>query len=118
MSKRADLEQAFQALARDGRAVIDGQRRETPTIFEDISPATGTSIATVSQCSASDVDDAVASSRRAYDSAWSTMSSADRKARLHKLADLITANAQELALLDAMDMGLSLIHISEPTRPY
>ncbi len=105
MSKRADLEQAFQALARDGRAVIDGQRRETPTTFEDISPATGTSIATVSQCSVSDVDDAVASSRRAYDSAWSTMSSADRKARLHKLADLITANAQELALLEAMDMG-------------
>lgn len=105
MSERAELEEVFEGLPRDGRAVIHGERVASTSTFDDISPVTATKIATVAQCSATEVDAAVQSSRKAFSSAWSTMSAGDRKARLHKLAELISANAQELALLDVMDMG-------------
>jgi len=87
---------------------IDGKYRAafSGATFDSINPATGDLIAEVSSAEAHDVDAAVASGRAAFESGvWSRTSASHRKRVMQRLAELITDNAQELALLDSMDMG-------------
>jgi len=71
-----------------------------------IDPATGATIATVSDASSADVDKAVQSAREAFDSGvWSDMPPYEREKRLLKLADLIEANAEELQHLIVCENG-------------
>lgn len=86
----------------DGR-FVDARSGET---FDSINPATGAVLAQVAACDAADVDRAVAAGRRAFeDGRWSRMAPGDRKAVMLRLAELIRANLEELALLDSLDMG-------------
>lgn len=74
--------------------------------FDSINPATGAIVASVSCAEARDIDDAVASAKRAWnDGVWRFMDPRDRMAVLLRLADLIDENAEELALLECLDMG-------------
>jgi gamma-glutamyl-gamma-aminobutyraldehyde dehydrogenase len=87
---------------------IDGKYRAalSGATFDSINPATGELIAKVSSAEAQDVDAAVTSGRAAFESgAWSRASPSHRKRVMQRIAGLITENAQELALLDSMDMG-------------
>lgn len=86
----------------DGESVdsIDGQR------FDSVNPATQEVWATVPRGSLADADRAVQSARRAFDEGpWPRMSPDERAASLHRLADLMIANGNELASLDTTDMG-------------
>lgn len=86
----------------DGELVdsIDGQR------FDSVNPATQQVWATAPRGSMADADRAVASARRAFDEGpWPRMTPDERGAALHRLADLMIANADELARLDSVDMG-------------
>ena len=105
MKTRDEWEKAASSLSLDGRAVINGARVSTEKTSEDISPVTAKSLADVSECGQREVDQAVASSRAAFENGWSRMSPGARKGALHKLSELILANADELALLDVLDMG-------------
>ena len=105
MKSRSDWENLAASLQPDGRAFIDGKRFETKTTSPDISPVTGKSLADVAECGEAEVNLAVESSRRAFEGAWGKMNPGDRKAAIQKLAELILANADELALLDVLDMG-------------
>lgn len=105
MKTRDEWEKAASSLSFDGRAVINGARVSTEKTSEDISPVTAKSLADVAECGQREVDQAVASSRAAFESDWSRMSPGARKGVLHKLSELILANADELALLDVLDMG-------------
>jgi len=105
MKTRSDWESLASALKPDGRAFIDGKRVSTATTSPDISPVTGKSLADVAECGEAEVNLAVESSRRAFNESWGQMNPGDRKAAIQKLADLILANADELALLDVLDMG-------------
>src|SRR5438067_68862 len=51
-----------------------------------------------------DIDRAVAAAEKAFP-AWSRMAAADRGRILLKLADLVEANAEELARLESLDTG-------------
>ncbi|MEP9365971.1 aldehyde dehydrogenase [Xanthobacter sp. VNH20] len=74
--------------------------------FAAINPATGEVLAQVASGGAADIDRAVASARKSFESGvWSRIAPAERKAVLLKLADLMRANRVELALLDSLDMG-------------
>lgn len=74
--------------------------------FSTLNPATGESLATVSACSAADVDKAVSAARAAFESGrWSRRPPADRKRILLRFADLVEANAAQIARLDALDAG-------------
>jgi gamma-glutamyl-gamma-aminobutyraldehyde dehydrogenase len=87
---------------------IDGNYRAalSGATFDSINPATGELIAAVSSAEAQDVDAAVVSGRAAFESGvWSRTSASHRKRVMQRLAELITENATELALLDSMDMG-------------
>src|SRR5438128_2249719 len=74
--------------------------------FPTINPATGQEICQVAEADAPDVDKAVSSARAAFDRGpWRRMAAADRGQLLHRLADLIEQNADELAQLESLDNG-------------
>ena len=74
--------------------------------FDDIAGRDGSVITAVAEGGPEDVDRAVIAARRAFDDRrWSDRSPADRKRVLLRLADLIRANRDELALLESLDVG-------------
>jgi len=90
------------------KAFIDGKfvAARSGRTFASINPATGETLAEVASCGEEDVDRAVASARRAFQSgSWSRSSPAHRKEVLLRLAQLLRENLQELALLESLDMG-------------
>jgi acyl-CoA reductase-like NAD-dependent aldehyde dehydrogenase len=76
----------------------DGQTLAT------LNPHDNSVIAEVAMAGREDVDRAVAAAKKAFP-AWSRMAAADRGRVLLKLADLIEANAEELARLESLDTG-------------
>jgi gamma-glutamyl-gamma-aminobutyraldehyde dehydrogenase/4-guanidinobutyraldehyde dehydrogenase/NAD-dependent aldehyde dehydrogenase len=92
----------------DGRALIDGVRvtAHDGQTFDCISPVDGRLLTTVARCGQADVDAAVASGRAAFeDKRWSGMAPAARKRVMIKFADQLLAHADELALMETLDMG-------------
>ena len=88
--------------------VIDGEERPAADgqTFESVNPATEAAWARVARGSAVDAAAAVAAARRAFDAGpWPRMAPAERGAALHRLADLIEAEAGALGRLDSTDMG-------------
>ena len=84
-------------------AYVDAASGET---FPVVNPATGLEIAQVAAGDAADVDRAVAGARAAFEAgAWSRAAPRQRKRVLTRLAELIDAHADELALLETLDMG-------------
>jgi aldehyde dehydrogenase (NAD+) len=74
--------------------------------FETINPATEEVIAQVAEGDSTDVDLAVDAAREALEHGpWSKMDARDRGRLLHKLADLIEEESEELAALEVLDNG-------------
>ena len=93
------------------KAFIDGDFRASISgkVFENLNPATGALIGTVAHCDAADVDLAVAAARRSFeDGIWSRAAPEERKAVLLRLADLVRAHAEELAVLESIDSGKTI----------
>ena len=90
------------------QAFIDGRYLDAASgaTFDCLSPIDGRLLAKVAATDAADVDAAVASARRAFDKgSWSRMAPARRKRVLLRFAELIQKHAEELALLETLDMG-------------
>lgn len=96
------------AIVPEGRAFIAGaftDARDGGT-YANLNPATGAVLNRVADCTAADVDRAVAAARAAFDSGvWSRRTPTDRKRVLLRLADLIERDIETLALLESLDMG-------------
>ncbi|WP_204017716.1 aldehyde dehydrogenase family protein [Sphaerimonospora thailandensis] len=91
-----------------GRLFIGGAWRPASDdrVFATVDPATGEEIGSVAEATRADVGDAVAAARSAlHDPEWAGMSPAARGRLLWRLADLIEANADELARLETHDQG-------------
>lgn len=73
--------------------------------FDTINPATGEVITKVYEADKEDIDLAVKAARTAYEGEWKKVSPKNRERLLHKLADLIEQNAEELAQLETLDNG-------------
>jgi len=74
--------------------------------FATINPATEEVIANVAEGDAADVDLAVQAARNALENGpWGTMDARDRGALIHKLADLLEEEFDELAALESLDNG-------------
>src|SRR5665213_284370 len=84
---------------------VDAASGET---MEVINPATGETIGEVPRCSAEDVDRAVAAANTALP-AWLDATPKERSELLHKLADVLDANAEELAQLESLNVGKPLM---------
>ncbi|HET7446078.1 MAG TPA: aldehyde dehydrogenase family protein [Solirubrobacterales bacterium] len=75
-------------------------------MLESFDPATGDSLGLVHTAGPVDVDRAVASARRAFESGpWPQLTPAERGRLLWRLGDLIERDADELALLETLDNG-------------
>jgi len=84
----------------DGK-FVDALSGETlPTL----NPHDNSAIVAVAMAGKADIDLAVAAAQRAFPT-WSRMAAADRGRILLRLADLIEANAEELARLESLDTG-------------
>ena len=109
MSKISHLGAAAQDfLSRAGKMLIDGQwvAAASGKTFDAIDPATESVICQVAAGDKEDVDRAVKAARKAFeDSAWSRMRPVERERLMLKLADLVEANAEELAQLESLDNG-------------
>jgi aldehyde dehydrogenase (NAD+) len=75
--------------------------------FPTVNPTTGEEICQVAEADAADVEKAVKAARAAFETgAWRTkMTASERGNALHRLADLIEQNLDELARLEALDNG-------------
>ncbi|WP_443750294.1 aldehyde dehydrogenase [Asticcacaulis solisilvae] len=90
------------------RALIDGKEvaAHTGRTFDNFSSRDGTRINAIAACDMTDVDQAVKTARAAFDDGrWSRLAPRARKKVLHKLADLMQAHAENLALLESLDTG-------------
>lgn len=108
MSTHQEWQRMAQNLSLDGRAFIAGQRCNAASgeTFGTLNPSTGKVLAEVAKCDAKDIDRAVVAARAAFESGvWSKAAPAQRKAVLLRLAQLIDDNADELALLEALEAG-------------
>lgn len=74
--------------------------------FDAINPATNQLLARVAACTSEDVDRAVASARQAFEQGpWARMAPTQRKRVMLRLAELMLAHREELALLESLNMG-------------
>ncbi len=96
------------ALSLPGGAVIDGEVRPARSglTMPATSPRDGSVLTEVAACDAADVDDAVAAARRVFDSGvWSRASASRRRHVLLQVAAALEAHADELALLETLEVG-------------
>ncbi|MBV8480327.1 MAG: aldehyde dehydrogenase family protein, partial [Actinobacteria bacterium] len=84
---------------------VDAASGET---MEVINPATGETIAVVPRCGAEDVDRAVDAAKKALP-AWLDATPKERSELLHKLADVLDENAEELAQIESRNVGKPLM---------
>src|SRR5882724_5008790 len=73
--------------------------------FDSVNPATGQAFAQVADGGVEDVQLAVTAARRAFEGPWSRFRPFERQAVLLRLADLVEAHFEQIALLDTLDMG-------------
>jgi len=82
---------------------------ESGQTFATLNPATEETIAEVAEGDAADVDKAVAAAREAFESGpWAEMDARERGRLMHRLADLIERDFDELAALETLDNGKPL----------
>jgi len=93
---------------RQTKMLIDGKWVDSVSgrTFETINPTTGQPIANVAEGEKTDVDKAVRAARKAFDTGpWRKMNARDRGRLIHRLADLMDENKEELAALETLDNG-------------
>ena len=85
---------------------IDGQWKPASDggTFETYCPANGERLATCAEATKQDVDDAVAAATKAWDG-WKKVDPIERANLLLKIADLIEANKEHLAMVETLDNG-------------
>jgi aldehyde dehydrogenase (NAD+) len=82
---------------------------ESGETFATVNPSTGEEICQVAAADAADVEKAVRAAREAFDNGpWRKANASERGRLLHRLADLIEKNAEELARLESLDNGKPL----------
>ena len=90
------------------QAFVDGSYVDAVSgeTFDCVSPIDGAVVAKVAACDTADVERAVAGARAAFESGgWSRLAPKKRKQALQRLASLMADHAEELALLETVDMG-------------
>ncbi|WP_074939581.1 aldehyde dehydrogenase [Ectopseudomonas composti] len=108
MYELSDWQQRARQQAFIEQAIIGGRHvvAQSGAKFAAINPATGQVLAQVAACGEAEVELAVRSARQAFEAGvWSQRTPSERKQVLLRLAELILAHRDELALLDSLNMG-------------
>lgn len=88
----------------DTRHAIGGERVASAETFESVSPIDGSVLARIARGGGAEVDAAVQAARAAFP-AWRDLGPRGRGELLHRLADLVEANLEQLANLETLDNG-------------
>jgi len=98
--------------------LIGGQAVEAASgrIYETENPYRGAPWATVPDAGPEDVDAAVSAARAALEGPWAAMTGFERAGLMRRLADLISENAERLAVLEVNDSGKLLREMLGQTR--
>jgi len=107
MSAPAVIELPAMVVAGRTKHLIAGVHVESSSAatFPSINPANGATLAQVAQGGAADIERAVAAARMAFEGPWRLMKASERQLLLLRLADLVEAHGEELAILDSLNMG-------------
>jgi 4-(gamma-glutamylamino)butanal dehydrogenase len=108
VKSRNDWESMAQSLSIQGQAFINGkyQAAASKQTFDCLSPIDGRLLAKVASCDLADANLAVDNARDVFESGtWSQLPPVKRKQVLIRFAELMEENADELALLETLDMG-------------
>ncbi|PIB95960.1 aldehyde dehydrogenase [Caulobacter sp. X] len=108
MTLPADIAERLARLALPSQAVIDGAHADAMSgqTFDNVSPRDGKLLNTVAACQKEDVALAVFAARTAFeDGRWRDQGPRAKKATLFRLAELMERDADELALLESLDVG-------------
>ncbi len=73
-----------------------------------VNPSDGSALAQIARASAADVDAAVAAAQAALDGPWGALGATERGRLLLQMSTLVLAQADELARLEALDVGKPL----------
>ena len=106
--KTTDYKSIANKLKFEGKAYINGKYVDAidGAKFENINPATGETLCSVAKCNHKDVDLAVKTSRKAFNSGvWSRSAPEHRKEVLLKFADLLRKHGDENSVLECVDTG-------------
>lgn len=85
---------------------VDATTGET---FDVFNPSTGKVVGQSAAGTAADVDRAVAAARAAFVGAWSKVTPIQRGRMIAKLAELVEQNAEQLAQLESLDVGMPIM---------
>lgn len=89
-----------------GRHLIDGVWTDSAETFERVSPSHGTVVSVSALGGEAETNDAISAARRAFDAGvWSRLSGKERATVLLKVADLIEASVERIALLETLESG-------------
>ncbi|PTQ68851.1 aldehyde dehydrogenase [Pseudomonas sp. GV071] len=105
---RADWEKRAQDLKIEGRAFIHGEYTAAVSgdTFDCVSPVDGRVLGKVASCDLADAELAVKDARATFNSGvWSRKAPVERKEIMIRFAALLDEHAEELALLETLDMG-------------
>ena len=110
------------------KLLIGGQWVEAASgrTFDTANPATEEVLTQIAEADAADIDRAVASARKAFESpTWSGISPHARARYLFRIADAIEAHGDELAYIETLDNGVPITasrariaHVAETFRYY
>ncbi len=107
----ADWQTLRENLTLDGKAFINGKRVAGDNSETATTPIDNSALTEVAFCSEAQTNEAVAYARQTFEKGvWKNRSPATKKAVLHRFADLLEANRQELALLETLDTGKPISH--------
>ena len=118
-SKLSDnLKKADQHLARfRGKRLphfIDGHHDDgrSGTAFDNLTPIDNARICEVARGGAAEIDAAVQAAKRAFP-AWRDLPGGDRKRLLHRVADLIEAREEQIAVVESVDTGQPIRYMAK-----
>jgi 5-carboxymethyl-2-hydroxymuconic-semialdehyde dehydrogenase len=86
------------------RHLIGGKAVDSTDTFETLNPATQEVLAEVAAGGESEVQQAVAAAKKAFPK-WAALAPTERARLMHRLGDLITQHATELARIETQDTG-------------
>ncbi|MCX8072031.1 MAG: aldehyde dehydrogenase family protein [Candidatus Binatia bacterium] len=106
------------------KLIIGDRRLDGAGVITVIEPATGQPLAEVAAASSHDLDAAVAEAKKALP-AWSGLTPVARGEILYRFADIVRAHAEELAVIEARNVGKPIAdarweasHVVETIRYY
>lgn len=90
---------------------IDGGWMESATgeTIDTRNPATGEVLATLARGRSAEIDLAVGAARRAFEGPWSAFTPNERQVLIQRIYDVFERHADELALLETLDMGVPIV---------